>query len=338
MTERENKLRAIRFEKPEYIPVRFVISEAVFSHYDPAAVEDLLLSHPVIAGEKALRPELSDAKDGLYDYDDEFGVQWEGAIAGIRGAVKVHPLADFSRIPAYTFPPLPKFDPEADRMRVESAKARGEFTEAGLPHGHTFLRITDLCGYENTLYGMMDEDENLIRLIKRLEDYNYAFTSHYAKCGYDMVGYGEDLGMQSGPMLSPKLFKKYIQPSYRRIMKPARDAGAIIHMHSDGDIRALYEYLLEGGVDVLNLQDLVNGVDWIREHFFGKYCVELDIDRQNVTGFGTPKDGDELVKNEVRTLSSPAGGLMLIYGWYPGTPIENIRALMDAIEKYMFMW
>jgi len=33
-----------------------------------------------------------------------------------------------------------------------------------------------------------------------------------------------------------------------------QESDAIIHMHSDGDIRTLVPYLLEGGVDVLNLQ------------------------------------------------------------------------------------
>ena len=80
---------------------------------------------------------------------------------------------------------------------------------------------------------------------------------------------------------------------------------------------------IEGGVDVLNLQDLVNGVDWIGGKFLGKTCIDLDIDRQKVTVFGTPAEIDRLIRYEVESLSSPAGGLMLTYGWYPGTPLET---------------
>lgn len=221
---------------------------------------------------------------------------------------------------------------------MEQAKAKGHFTSAGLEHGHTFLRLTDLCGYENVLMGMADDDNNLKLLIEKLEEYNAAFINHYAKVGYDMIGYAEDLGMQVGPMISPDLFREYIKPSYQRLMKPVRDAGAIVHMHSDGDIRALADDLIDGGVDILNLQDLVNGIDWIHDRFAGKTCIDLDIDRQKVTVFGTPAEVDALIREEVEKLSSPAGGLMMIYGWYPGTPLENIRALMDAMEKYMYFW
>jgi len=109
-------------------------------------------------------------------------------------------------------------------------------------------------------------------------------------------------------------------------------------MHSDGDIRALAEDLTDGGVDVLNLQDLVNGIDWIKENYAGHTCIDLDIDRQKITVSGTPADVDALIREEVEKLSSPAGGLMLVYGWYAGTPLENVKALMDALEKYMFYW
>ena len=66
--------------------------------------------------------------------------------------------------------------------------------------------------------------------------------------------------------------------------------------------------------------------------------VCFDIDRQKVTVFGSPADVEALIREEVTKLSSPAGGLMMIYGWYAGTPLENVRALMDALEKYMFYW
>jgi hypothetical protein len=66
-------------------------------------------------------------------------------------------------------------------------------------------------------------------------------------------------------------------------------------------------------------------------------AVDLDIDRQNVTRFGSPKDVDDLVREAVTKLYSPQGGLSLIHGLLPGIPIENAGALMDAMEKYSDM-
>ena len=175
-------------------------------------------------------------------------------------------------------------------------------------------------------------------LIERLEAFNMEIVRRYLEMGVDVISIPEDLGMQNGPMLSPEHFRKYIKPSYSRMMKAAREKSVSVYMHSDGDIRLLIDDLLESGVGCINLQDLVNGIDWIRERLKGKVCIDLDIDRQKVTRFGTPKEIHQLILDEVKQLGSPQGGLMMIYGLYPGVPLENVEALMDAMEKYAFYY
>ena len=148
------------------------------------------------------------------------------------------------------------------------------------------------------------------------------------------MSYPEDLGMQTGLMLSPAHFRTFIKPVYNRLMSPAKNAGCQVHMHSDGDIKDVVDDLVDNGVDALNLQDLVNGLDWIAAKFKGKICIDLDIDRQSVTRFGSPAEIDELVRKEVEMLGSPQGGLMMTYGLYPGVPMDNAAAVMGAMEKY----
>ncbi len=185
---------------------------------------------------------------------------------------------------------------------------------------------------------MVDEDPRLDRLIAMIEKFNLALVNRYIEIGADFIAYPEDLGMQIGPMLSPDHFRKYIKPSYQRIMQPARDNGLLIHMHSDGDIRDLVDDIIEGGVEAINLQDLVNGIDWIADKFAGKVCIDLDIDRQDVTPHGTPQEVDALIREEVEKMSTKQGGLTMIYGLYPGVPLENVKALMDAMERYAGRW
>jgi hypothetical protein len=105
-------------------------------------------------------------------------------------------------------------------------------------------------------------------------------------------------------------------------------------MHSDGDIRDLVGDITISGVDALNLQDLVNGIDWIAANLKGRVCIDVDIDRQQITRFATPEQIDTLIREEVEKLGSPEGGLMMIYGLYPGVPVGNASAVMDAMERY----
>jgi uroporphyrinogen-III decarboxylase len=211
---------------------------------------------------------------------------------------------------------------------------KGELISGGLRHGHTFLQLQDIRGYQNLLYDFADDEPNVRELIAILENFNAAIIRHYLEIGVDIMTYPDDLGMQKGPMLTPDQFHTYIKPSYQRLMKPARDAGIPVHMHSDGDIRDLIDDIIDGGVDIINLQDTVNGIDWIARRFAGKTCVDIDIDRQNVTVFGSPADIENHIARIVKSLGSIHGGLMMVFGLYPGAPLENVKATMDAMEQY----
>jgi len=291
---------------------------------------------PVNAAPRAYAPWATAGKPAT----DVWGCVWETSDDGISGVVTKHPVADWSALDR-----LPTPDPrrtgtwgpvdwKAVKQSLARRKAAGDLAEGGLIHGHTFLTLCNLRGYEALLCDMAEDEPRLATLIERVEAFNLGAVRGYIEAGAEWMSYPEDLGMQCGPMLSPACLRKYIKPSYRRLMAPAREAGCVIHMHSDGDIRLLVDDLVDSGVDVVNLQDLVNGLDWIRARLTGRVCVELDVDRQKVTAFGTPKEIDDLIRTEVATLGSRKGGLMMIFGLYPGTPLENVRALMDAFERY----
>jgi hypothetical protein len=348
MNDRENRLRAIRFEGPERIPMSFGFNAACYHHYDHEVLKDLMEEHPLLFPNFERTPEPFDPGVAPWQradepYRDPWGCLWVTSDDGITGHVVENALADWKDFDGY-LPPDPartkgkapegSIDWEEETARIERRKRNGQFVGGGLPHGHTYLRLLDLRGYENLTFDMADEEPLLRELIGMVESFNLHTVRRYVEMGVDQMSYAEDLGMQQGPMLSPPHFRRYIKPAYRRMVRPAHEAGCILHMHSDGDIRELTGDLIDLGLDVLNLQDLVNGIDWIRDKLKGRVCIDLDIDRQKIVRFGTPQEIDDLIREEVEKLASPEGGLMMTCGIYPGIPVENLRALMDAMEEY----
>lgn len=344
MSMKKNIIKAIRFERPEVIPMNFHVNDACWHHYDRNALQDLMAEHPLLfpnfRRRETVRPTFAVTARKDEPYLDPWGCLWETTDDGITGSVHRHPLETWDNFETYQAPDpgttdgTHPVDWESIRAEAERQKREGEPVFGGLPHGHTFLRLQDIRGYENLLFDMVDENPNLERLVEMVEEFNYQFVMKWLELAPDLMGYPEDLGMQVGPMISPEHFRKYIRPVCDRIMKPARERGCIVHMHSDGDIRALVHELVEGGVDVINLQDLVNGIDWIAERFAGRTCIDLDIDRQEITPQGTPARIDALIREEVEKLGARDGGLMMTYGLYPGVPLENVKAVMDAMERY----
>jgi uroporphyrinogen decarboxylase len=276
-------------------------------------------------------------------YVDDFGCVWVTSMHGIVGTVQKHPLESWDAFKDFQMP-----DPmtctgigtihwDEYSARISNTKKEGNrLAVGGLRHGHTFLQLCDLRGYENLLFDMADDEPRLTKLIDMLTEFNLEVVNQMVKSGCEMIQYAEDLGMQKGPMISPSLFRKYIVPSYKRLMQPSIDNHIIIHFHSDGDIRTLVNDILDCQVQVLNLQDNCNGIEWIANHLKGRVCIDLDIDRQSVTRFGTPREIDEYIRREVEALGSKEGGLLMIWGLYPGTDIKNIKAVFDAMEKYSY--
>jgi hypothetical protein len=337
----DNTLRAIRFERPALIPVVFWINPACWHHYPADALRELIANHPLLFPDPQAPPSpLAPWERAGEPYVDSWGCTWETTDDGITGAVTRHPLADWEALASFV-PPDPSrsngmapIDWRAVEKKIAGIRRSSELPVGSLEHGHLFLRLSYLRGYERLLYDMADGDPRLRRLIETVETFSLGIVQRYVDLGVAMMRYPEDLGMQRGPMLAPGHFREYIKPVYERLMAPARAAGCLVHMHSDGDIRNLVDDLVGSGVDVLNLQDLVNGLDWIAARLKSRLCIDLDIDRQSVTRFGSPAQIDALIRTEVETLGSPAGGLMMIYGLYPGVPLENVQALMDALERY----
>lgn len=346
---KSNRQRAILFENPDYIPMSFAVNPACWHHYPQEWLAEQMERHTLLfpnfkAPRLPYTPEYALVARKDEPYTDDFGCVWKTTDDGITGTVVEHPLEDWAAYAKYQFPDpacrmgIGPVDWDREKLLLEEQRAAGELVGGGLRHGHTFLQLCDLRGYSNLIFDMADEEPLLMDLIERLEAFNMEIVRRYLEMGVDVISLPEDLGMQNGPMLSPEHFRKYIKPSYSRMMKAAREKGVSVHMHSDGDIRLLIDDLLESGVGCINLQDLVNGIDWIRERLKGKVCIDLDIDRQKVTRFGTPKEIHQLILDEVKQLGSPQGGLMMIYGLYPGVPLENVEALMDAMEKYAFYY
>jgi len=349
LSHRENYLRAARFQRPEWIPAGVHINDASWDLYR-RDMEKVALKYPEY---------FPHVHEGWRDYEnfafppayrkgekfrDNWGCIWESPVNGIEGVVTGFPLEDWSALESWSMPDIETLDDRGPRnwaetqRRLRESRAKGDLIFAGLPHGFLFLRMTYLRGFENAMCDMFTDDEDFAALFDRLVDYNLELVKRYLAIGVDVMSFPEDLGMQNGPIFSPAMFEKWFVPAYSKLMQPCREAGVLTHFHSDGRTLDILDAQIRAGVNIVNPQDLVNGIDELAKHIKGRACIDLDIDRQSILPYGTPKEIDELIEEEVRKLGSPDGGLMMIAGIYPPTPPENVDALCAALQKYREYW
>ena len=159
--------KAIRFERPEYIPMQFVINDACWHAYPQEALWELMESHPFlfpgfVRPSSPFLPKYLNVARKDQPYIDDWGCLWETTDDGITGTVTRHPINDWEDFASYRIPDPEKccgigeVDWEKEQEWVRQRKERGEFVSSGLRHGHTFLQISDIRGYTNVIYDMCD--------------------------------------------------------------------------------------------------------------------------------------------------------------------------------------
>ncbi len=152
MDNRKNVLKAIHYEKPDYIPMQFVINPSCWKAYPQNELFDLMKSHPFLfpdfhRPEGIYVPDYPNVAQKDHPYRDDWGCLWETTEDGITGTVVAHPLEEWEQFGTYsmldpsTCMGIGKIDWESERKRIAKKKSEGKLTMEGLRHGHTFLQM-----------------------------------------------------------------------------------------------------------------------------------------------------------------------------------------------------
>ena len=346
-SERENRLGVMSFKNPEYIPSYISVFWPLWNIYREK-LEKIALEYPEFFPD--FQPGSIQYYNGRkiiyideYQYD-AFGCLWHFTIRGYQGQVVKHPLSDWRRFKEYEFPDPDKGVPTEsngiipwDKVyeSMEKARERGRIMVAGIPHGFFFQRLYYLRGFRNFLIDIVRKPDEFYRLVEELTEYNLELVKRFLEFGHiDYFSFGDDLGMQDRMTISPASFREFIFPAYKKVFSPIKSHGIIIRLHTDGHIMEVVDQLIEAGVDVLNIQDRVNGLKNIKNLIDGGIAVELDIDRQKLIPYGTPQEIKNYIRRVVELLARKEGGLSFIAEIHPPTPLENIRALAEAFREY----
>lgn len=313
MSAPDDRYKAMTFDHPGMVPVGVGILPAAWIKHREA-LEAIVAEHPGIFGEVNPGERDFDAVGGTYaegEHVDAWNCVWSNVHHGCESFVTGHPI------------------PRREMVREYKAPEPG----AGTPHGFMFLRLTYLRGYEEMMIDFAEEPPELQMLIDLVLHYSLGEVQRMLQSPPGMLYFGDDLGLQDALPINPTKWRQYLKPCYMSIFGLCRDVGTRIYMHTDGHIVPIIADLIECGVDILNPQIGANGLQNLARECKGKICVDLDLDRQKFP-FLTPDQIDAHVEEAVEVLGAPEGGLMLKAEIGPDVPLENVAAILDALEKH----
>ena len=156
----------------------------------------------------------------------------------------------------------------------------------------------------------------------------------------DIVRLGDDLGMSSGPLMSPATYQKFFKPRHTMLCDYIKANSRMrTYLHSCGSIYRLIPDLIEAGFEVLNPVQ-TNARDMEPERLKKEFGNDVTFwgggaDTQHVLNLGTPDEVKDHVRRNIEILS-PSGGFVFntVHNILPDVPPQNIAAMFEAIDEY----
>ena len=155
----------------------------------------------------------------------------------------------------------PKLDPShPDRLPADWAQRVERWNDPNrseilvIPGGSVYGWLRNWMGIENISYLIYDDPELFEEMVVTVGDCIVGTLQRALASGvqFDACGMWEDMAYRAGPLISPKHFKQYLVPQYRRITDLMHKHGVeIIWLDCDGKIDALLPLWLDAGVNCM---------------------------------------------------------------------------------------
>ena len=203
--------------------------------------------------------------------------------------------------------------------------------------GGIFEWAWGLRGFERFLLDLAEKPDIACAIMDRFTDVYIENTLRVIEAAgglLDMVYTYDDVGIQNGLLMSPRMWRKYILPRHQRLNAAIRSARYPVKImyHSCGAIFPLIgPFIDEMGIDVLNpLQPRAVGMDMarIKSEFGDRLSFHGGIDIQHTLPHCTPDEVQAEVRQRCNLLGRGGGYICTTaHHIQADTPLENIVAM-----------
>ncbi|MBR5559348.1 MAG: hypothetical protein IKU72_03795 [Oscillospiraceae bacterium] len=352
MTNRENFIRAIRRDNPEYVPLDFRLCPSQNDRFkEKTGSEDFMEYYNLPIRYVELNP-----TNKNYDFipyykgtlpADYAPLSWakEWGIMGIAGMAHFqhmfHPLAQVDDIEELKEFPMPDLDEdyryEGVAERIQQLKDQDIITVKHMKET-IFEMAWYLRGMDNLMIDFFDDEDYANCLLDRLTQLRINSIRKITACGIDVIQLGDDIATQLDMLMSPDQWREWLKPRMKAIIDAAKEVNpdVIIFYHSCGNIQRVIPDLIEIGIDVLNpIQPECMDVAEIKAKYGDQISFWGGLGTQTVMPFGTPEEVEAECKRLIEVVGK-GGGFVLSPSHVvePEVTWENLQAMIFAHKKY----
>ena len=268
-----------------------------------------------------------------------FGIEREGYG---YGQPLSHPLADATvkQVNDHHWPDAAWMD--VSKIKTEALAYKGQYAILGGDWSPFWHDAIDLIGMENLYIKMYCEPDVVDAVLKHIVDYYFQVSKRIFEAAADTIDIffiGNDFGSQTGPLMSPEMFDRFMAPHLKRLCDLGHSYRLKNQMHCCGGIYELIPSMIDVGIDGLHaLQPSCRGMDLkrLKAEFGDRMVFNGAIDSHHTL---IEKDTDGVKEDTRMALETmmPNGGYIAGASHdtiLEETPVENVLAMFDAINEY----
>jgi uroporphyrinogen decarboxylase len=197
-----------------------------------------------------------------------------------------------------------RYDPDDPSRLPKGAAALGKRLKGrdwpiGINVHGPFWQLREWMGFEQLCTAFYDEPELVADMLQFWQDFVARLLENALKhVDYDWVHFSEDMAYKQFSMISPKMVRQHLLPSYHRwgeILR--RHKVPIYDIDSDGFIGELIPIWIEAGVNVCDPMEVaaLNDINAFRRQFGHKMAYRGGVDKRAMA-----KGGDAIVQEFAR--------------------------------------
>lgn len=193
-------------------------------------------------------------------------------------------------------------------------------------------------GFEDFCYALYEDPEIIEELFRQIAIARMRLLNVMVESFGNKIGaliYADDLAYTEGLMVSSEVYRKYLWPYVREIVKVAKQLDVPIIYHSDGKLWEVLDDFVEMGINAIQplepkSMDLVE----LKQKRGHQLCLIGSIDL-DLLSRGTPMEVDEMVRERIELLGYNGGYVVGASNTVPYyVNIDNYRAMLEAAFKY----
>ena len=319
MTSKERILKAIRHEEPDRVPLNVWL-------YNEEVAEPIA------------------ARYGSVDaFFDRFGIDMYTVFAPLPSVLKPEECTGGKRlVRAEELDSVVFNDPADDglydgvREAVQKygvEQQRAVFCQIGA----VFETASNLLGIEGHLLGLGMYRDAFGRFYRRLAEWFTIQAEKVCPLGIDVLHLSDDWGQNNRLLFSPRDWWELVYPNDKMIVDVGKRAGLPVSMHSDGDIGAVLDGVVEMGIDILHPVQESAGMDQVKvkQQYGDKLTIYGGLDITHKLPFAPEDELVAHVKDRMEKLK-PGGGFIFCtaHTVQPEVTLERVELAYRAALEY----